>query len=33
MQKAVKKRPVIDEHGYELSKKVMKKLTEKEDSV
>ena len=30
MQKAEKKRPVIDANGYELSKKVIKKLIDKE---
>jgi len=33
MQKVIKKRAVIDENGYELSKKVMRKLIEKEKSV
>ena len=33
MQKKVKKRPVIENDGYGLSKKVMKKLIEKEDIV
>jgi hypothetical protein len=28
----VKKRPVIDENGYKLSKKVMKRLIDKEKS-
>jgi translation initiation factor IF-3 len=32
MQKEVKKRHAIDKHGYELSKKVMRKLIEKEKS-
>ncbi len=32
MQEVVKKRPVLDEHGHELSKKVMRKLIEKEKS-
>jgi hypothetical protein len=32
MQKAEKKRPALDEHGYELSKKVIKKLINKEKS-
>jgi hypothetical protein len=30
MQKAEKKKPVIDANGYELSKKVVKKLPESE---
>lgn len=32
MQKAEKKRPVIDPNGYELSKKVIKKLIDREKS-
>lgn len=28
----VKERPIIDEHGYELQKKVMRRLIEKENS-
>jgi len=32
MQKEVKKRPAIDKHGYELSKKVMRKIIDKEKS-
>jgi hypothetical protein len=32
MQQAVKKRPVIDENSYNLSKKVMKRLIDKEKS-
>jgi hypothetical protein len=32
MQKAVKKRPILDEYGFELSKKIMKKLADKEKS-
>ncbi len=30
MQKAGRKRPVIDENGYELSKKIIKKLPKTE---
>jgi hypothetical protein len=32
MQEQVKKRPAIDATGYELSKKVMKRLIDKEKS-
>lgn len=32
MQEVVKKRPVIDRNGYDLSKKVMRKLIQKEKS-
>jgi hypothetical protein len=32
MQQAVKKRPVIDANGHNLSKKVMKRLIDKEKS-
>jgi hypothetical protein len=33
MQQAVKKRPVIDANGYNLSKKVTKRLIDEEKSV
>jgi len=28
----IKERPIIDEHGYELQKKVMRRLIEKENN-